>query len=201
MNIYFARHGETDWNIAKRIQGTTDIALNQTGLEQAKQLAKNLLGKKVNLYKIYSSKQIRAYETARIVGDFLDIPVEQIDGLEEMKLGVWEGHTWKEVEKLYPEEFQYWLNNRRYTRTPSGESYQDVLERVFHALDRIMNESDQENKEGKDILILSHGAVLLTLMALKKDVAFEVMTSVIEIENAKAIQFDRDDLIKIKRKL
>lgn len=55
-----------------------------------------------------------------------------------------------------------------------------------------MKESVQENKEEKDILILSHGAVLLTLLALQKDVAFKVMTSVIEIENAKAIEFDCD---------
>ena len=201
MKIYFARHGETDWNIARRIQGTTDIPLNQTGLEQAKRLAKNLSEKTVNLYKVYSSKQSRAYETAKIVGDFFDIPVETIDGLEEMNLGVWEGHTWKEVEEQYPEELQNWLNNRRYGHTPNGESYQDVLERLFHALDDILKESVQENKEEKDILILSHGAVLLTLLALQKDVAFEVMTSVIEIENAKAIEFDCDELMKIKRKL
>lgn len=151
MKIYFARHGETDWNIARRIQGTTDIPLNQTGLEQAKRLARNLSENKANLYKVYSSRQARAYETAKIVGDYLDVPVEKIDGLEEMNLGVWEGHTW--------------------------------------------------NEEEKDILILTHGAVLLTLLALEENVAFEVMTSVIEIENAKAIELDIDEIKKIKGKL
>ncbi len=201
MKIYFARHGETDWNIARRIQGTTDIPLNQTGLEQAKRLARNLSENKANLYKVYSSKQARAYETAKIVGDYFDVPVEKIDGLEEMNLGVWEGHTWKEVEEQYPEELQNWLNNRRYGRTPNGESYQDVLERLFHALDSILEESIHENEEEKDILILTHGAVLLTLLALEENVAFEVMTSVIEIENAKAIELDIDEIKKIKGKL
>ncbi|MGN0166620.1 MAG: hypothetical protein ACI4AB_01135 [Acetatifactor sp.] len=50
-------------------------------------------------------------------------------------------------------------------------------------------------------MILTHGAVLLTLLALKEDVAFEIMTSVIEIENAKAIELECDELKKIKGKL
>ena len=102
MKIYFARHGETDWNAAKRIQGTTDTELNDNGYEQASRLAEDLSAKQANLYKIYSSKQKRAYETAKVVGDHLGIPVVKMSGLEEMDLGVWEGHTWKEVEEQFP---------------------------------------------------------------------------------------------------
>ena len=201
MKIYFARHGETDWNAAKRIQGTTDTELNDNGYEQASRLAEDLSAKQANLYKIYSSKQKRAYETAKVVGNHFGIPVVKMSGLEEMNLGVWEGHTWKEVEEQFPAELKEWLTHRRYGKTPGGESYQDVLVRLFSALDRIIEESKVDNVEGKDILILSHGAVLLTLLALQKDVPFEIMTSVIEIENAKAIELDEEEITKIKKKL
>ena len=201
MKLYFARHGETDWNVAKKIQGTTDIELNENGYNQARQLAEDLSAKQADLYKIYSSKQKRAYETAKVVGDYFGVPVEKRDGLEEMNLDLWEGHTWKEVEEQFPVEFEDWFAHRRYHKAPGGEAYQDVLERLFSALDCIIAESKADNPQGKDILILSHGGVLLALMALQKDVPFEEMTSVIKIENAKTIELDAEEIVRIKGKL
>lgn len=201
MKLYFARHGETDWNVAKKIQGTTDIELNENGYNQARQLAEDLSAKQADLYKIYSSKQKRAYETAKVVGNHFGVPVEKRDGLEEVNLGLWEGHTWKEVEEQFPVEFEDWFAHRRYQKAPGGESYQDVLERLFSALDCIIAESKADNPQGKDILILSHGGVLLALLALQKDVPFEEMTSVIKIENAKTIELDAEEIVRIKGKL
>lgn len=68
-------------------------------------------------------------------------------------------------------------------------------------MDCIIAESKADNPQGKDILILSHGGVLLALMALQKDVPFEEMTSVIKIENAKTIELDAEEIVRIKGKL
>ena len=103
MNIYFARHGETDWNIAKRIQGTTDIPLNENGIRQAELLCDNLEKEKVHLGRIYSSYQKRALTTAEIVGARYHVPVKVMEGLEEMNLGLFEGHTWDEGDTLFSE--------------------------------------------------------------------------------------------------
>lgn len=69
MNFYFTRHGETEWNVKKKIQGTTDIPLDEKGIQQAKRLAETLLEKQrdgeLHLDRVYTSPQLRAAETAR----------------------------------------------------------------------------------------------------------------------------------------
>lgn len=84
MSVLLARHGETDWNVAKRVQGTTDIPLNENGIKQAGFLCENLEKENVNLRRIYSSRQRRALTTAEIVGSKYHISVKVIPGLEEM---------------------------------------------------------------------------------------------------------------------
>lgn len=69
MKIYFARHGQTDWNIQRKVQGTTDIPLNENGIRQAQELCKNLEDRKISFEKIYTSYQTRAVKTAQIVSD------------------------------------------------------------------------------------------------------------------------------------
>ena len=62
MKIYFARHGQTDWNIQRKVQGTTDIPLNENGIRQAQELCKNLEYRKISFEKIYTSYQARNYD-------------------------------------------------------------------------------------------------------------------------------------------
>lgn len=201
MKIYFARHGETDWNAAGKIQGTTDIPLNAHGMEQAQSLADDLAEKHADLFKIYSSRQSRAFTTAQVVGARFGAPVECIDGLEEMNLGVWEGHTWPEIREAYPDEMRHWNEDRRYRRAPGGECYQDVLERLFRALDRIMEESRRENTGGRDVLVLSHGAVLFSFFALKTGDTFDVSKAKIHVRNAVALEIDAEELPEVKNLL
>lgn len=201
MSIYFARHGETDWNIAKRVQGTTDIPLNENGMKQADLLFENLAKEKVKLCQIYSSYQRRALTTAEIVGVRCNVPVKVIRGLEEMNLGLFEGHTWEEIGMLYSDEHSEWQSNKRYNKAPSGESYQDVLDRVFSALDQIIEEAKADLDSGKDILILTHGAVLMSLLTLKNELDFNTSYMFIEIKNAKAIKFELSELQKIREKM
>lgn len=137
MKIYFARHGQTDWNVQKKLQGTTDIPLNATGVEQAEQLTQTLVDKGIKLKKVYCSNLGRARQTAQAVCSRYGIECETLDGLQEMCFGIFEGHTWSEIRTLFPEALEKWKACKRYTAVPEGESYQQVLERVFRALDRI----------------------------------------------------------------
>lgn len=201
MSILLARHGETDWNIAKRVQGTTDIPLNENGKKQARLLYESLEKEKIKLCRVYSSRQERALETARIVSSGYQIPVEVIPGLEEMNYGLFEGHTWEEIEILYPDEFMKWQSDKRYNKTPGGESYQDLLERLFSALGQIMKETKEDIDSGRYVLVLTHGAVIMSLLTLRDGLDFRTSYMFIDIENAKAIKFERNDLLEAQQKL
>lgn len=199
MSILLARHGETDWNIANKVQGTTDIPLNENGKRQAEVLCQNLRKDNIELEKICSSYQKRALETAEIVGDEYQVPVQVVRGLEEMNLGLFEGHTWEDILMLYPQENAKWYADKRYGKTPGGESYQDLLERFFVAYDQIVK--DTEDPTGQDILIITHGAVIMSLLTLQRDLDFKTSYEVIRVDNAKAIRMEIADMEALKQKL
>ncbi|BBF42449.1 phosphoglycerate mutase family [Lachnospiraceae bacterium KM106-2] len=187
MKLYFVRHGETDWNVQLRIQGSTDTCLNENGIRQANELGQKLKDENLKVSKIYSSKQKRAFVTAETVGSYLDLPVEPLEGLEEMNLGLWEGISWVEVEKNYPKEFKLFYENRRYTKTPKGESYQDVLERLFVALKAII-------EQGEDAIVVTHSALLYALFSYIHNTPFEEMRDHYHFANAQIYPVDASSL-------
>ncbi len=87
--FYYLRHGQTDWNLADQAQGQTDIPLNQTGVQQAWAAVPALLTCPVT--KIYASPLRRAWQTAQIMQQALNLPLEAIDDLQEANWGVMEG--------------------------------------------------------------------------------------------------------------
>ena len=202
MKVYLARHGETDWNVAGRIQGTTDIELNEKGRSQATLLAKRLKEQQVNIGRIYCSKLARAHETAMTVGNAFGVDVRPVEGVEEMRFGKWEGLTWKDIEEQYPTECaEFHSANRRYVHAPEGENYQELMERAVAALEAILEDARDVSETGKDILVISHGATILSLITLRDDIPFDLMLAKTKVENAKAIEFMDSDVTVLKSKL
>lgn len=157
MKLYLIRHGQTDWNLAGRIQGVHDIPLNETGLRQAEMAAKGMESRKVAA--VYCSNLQRAAQTAAAVAKRQNVPVHAVDGLEEMNFGLWEGCTWKEIEEQYPNEKRAMDANPMEVRAPEGESYLDVMKRSVEALKKIAS----ENKE--DVAVVTHGGVIASIVA------------------------------------
>lgn len=117
--LYLARHGETDWNAAGRWQGHTDIPLNAKGRAQAAAAADALQG--VGLSGIVSSDLSRAYETARIVGERLGLPIAYVDtDLRERAFGPFEGLTREECVRLHPEAWRAWIEEHRPPKGAEG---------------------------------------------------------------------------------
>ena len=193
MKLLFVRHGETDWNVENRIQGGTDTELNETGMEQARQLGQKLAEQKLMIANIYSSKLKRAHKTAQIVGELIGVDVESIDGLEEMNLGQWEGMRWREVKESYSEEYEEWYHNRRYQQTPNGESYQELLERVIPALEYIIQ------KEENTVLVVTHSANIVTLLAAIHQTPFDQMFQEYKIGNADVVEIDSTEVLKLRK--
>lgn len=186
MKIYLVRHGETDWNIENKIQGQVDTELNAKGRQQAEELAWKLAQGDYQIGGIYTSAKKRACETARIIGDKLGMaPVIQ-QGLEEINFGKWEGYRWKEVRELFPEEYQVWRNNRRCKVPPGGESYQQLLDRLLPAL------ADIVKKERTNVLVVTHSAVIMTLLSYLYKTPFEDMAKNYKTGNAGIVELNGD---------
>ncbi|WP_238917871.1 alpha-ribazole phosphatase [Clostridium sp. YIM B02555] len=191
MKLLLIRHGETEWNIKGKIQGSCDIELNATGIRQAEELSSKMLENKYNFSKIYSSKQKRASKTAEILSKATNVEYAVIEGLEEMNLGVWEGLSWAEVKEKYPTEYEEWYINRRYTKTPKGESYEDMLKRVFAAIKNIIKENCE------DVVIVTHSAVIMSIQCFLTNTPFDEMTK-FKTENTSITEVDSDLLLQLQ---
>jgi probable phosphoglycerate mutase len=146
--ILLARHGETDWNSERRWQGHADRPLNETGREQARELAEALAGREIDA--VYSSDLLRAHETARIVAERLGLPVEVDASLREVDVGDWSGRVHTEIEGVDPEGFERWRAGGKGWN--GGESYEEMGERVVAAVVRIA-----EAHPGQTLLVVTHG--------------------------------------------
>jgi probable phosphoglycerate mutase len=164
LQIYLARHGETDWNAERRLQGGTDTALNARGREQAAQLQDRLKG--IHLDRVYSSTLTRSRDTAEIARG--EAPLKSLAGLGERKIGKFEG---KQLDKrIDPETAQEYL---RRSRDPDdeldgGESLNQFYARVHATLDSILN----EHRSGT-ILIVGHAITNQMILRVIFDLTLE----------------------------
>ena len=179
MILYFVRHGETDWNVKKKIQGKTDVPLNENGKQQAKELADMLVERK----KEGTLQVVRAYTAIA-----LDIPCIAADGLREMDMGDWEGRSWDDIIEENATEYRDWDAHRRYVHTPHGECYDEVLGRALDTLGMIME------RETEDVLIVTHSAVLMALRCYIAGLPFEEMVARYKTKNAELIEIFADDV-------
>lgn len=188
MKLYFVRHGETDWNVSKRIQGKTDVPLNENGLLQAKMLAERLADKQrdgeLHVVHAYTSPHIRAAKTARTVAEALGIPCTTLEDLREMDFGEWEGLNWPAVMEKYGDVFVSWDTKRRYTHVPGGESYNEVLGRTVAAMKQILS------RETEDVLVVSHSAILMSLRCYMAELPFEQMVKNFKTKNTEVVEIE-----------
>jgi probable phosphoglycerate mutase len=150
--LLLARHGETDWNAAGRLQGHTDRPLNDRGRRQAKELADRLAREGADA--VYTSDLARAKETAEIVGERLGLPVVVDADLREKNWGTWEGLTGDE--RVHVEY--------------AGESTEEHRERVLRAIRRIV-----ERHPGGRVVVVTHGGSLRRVQAALNGVAEPVI--------------------------
>lgn len=155
--VWLARHGESDWNAAKRFQGRSDRPLTPLGRQQAKALASELASSS-SLSVIYTSPLRRALETAAVVGEQVGLEPVPDDDLREVDVGSWAGLSRAEVEARYPDAFERWLDGGE--GWDDGESYAEMSARVLAALVRISG-----SHPGDELLVVSHGGPIRAIQA------------------------------------
>lgn len=145
MEILLTRHGQTDWNVLKKVQGKADIELNDTVIKQAEETKKLLENEEIDL--IISSPLKRAAQTAKIIGEERNIPIIYDEEISERDFGEFEG--------MHKDTFdfdQFWTySDLKYEK---AESVVDFFDRIYSFLDRI-----KEQYPNKKILVVAHGGV------------------------------------------
>lgn len=151
--IIAVRHGETDWNVATRIQGQLDIALNDAGRRQARRLALALASEALDA--IYTSDLARAHDTARAVASEAGLALRTDNGLRERGFGVFEGLTFGEVERRFPEQARRWRQRDASFGPAGGETLQAFYDRVVARASTLA-----AAHRGQHIALVAHGGVL-----------------------------------------
>jgi 2,3-bisphosphoglycerate-dependent phosphoglycerate mutase len=168
--IIAVRHGETAWNVATRIQGHTDIGLNDTGRWQAQRLALVLAGEAIA--RIYTSDLSRAQDTAHAIaaaGASLGArAVHQHTGLRERGFGIFEGQTHAQIAAQWPEENTRWKHREPHFAPPGGETPMQLHERVSRTLHELAQPHQDEQ-----IVLVTHGGVLDMLYRLATNQAVD----------------------------
>jgi probable phosphoglycerate mutase len=146
--LYLVRHGETDWNLAHRIQGSTDIPLNERGREQARTTG-NLLARR-EWDAIFTSPLARAAETARIIAGETGLgSAHLLDAVVERNYGSAEGLTDREIEARFPGD----------TPVPGRETRDEVVARVLPALMAIA-----DGHPDQAVIVVTHGGVIRSVL-------------------------------------
>ncbi|MFM9918039.1 histidine phosphatase family protein [Lacisediminihabitans sp. H27-G8] len=156
--IYLVRHGETDWNRARRIQGSTDIPLNDTGRAQAARSGRLLARRSWD--GIASSPLSRAFETGAIIANEVGIAADEIevlDDLVERRYGDAEGLDDRELAQLFPGD----------SPVPGRERREDVAARVIPALVALAERYERDRSDGSPdarLIVTTHGGVIRTVL-------------------------------------
>ncbi|GAB2282570.1 hypothetical protein Dimus_017110 [Dionaea muscipula] len=192
--IILVRHGETAWNVLRKIQGQLDVELNDIGRQQAVAVA-DRLSREANVSAIYSSDLKRALETAEIIASKCGgLQVIRDQNLRERHLGDLQGHVYQphELIKLNPAAYQAFVSHKTDQEIPGGgESIDQLYQRCTSSLQRI-----GENHRGERVIVVSHGGVIGSLFrraAPKGRTRGKVLNTSVSI-----IQLSKEDIWSIK---
>ncbi|MFT4008137.1 MAG: histidine phosphatase family protein [Lacrimispora sp.] len=169
LKIYLMRHGETEWNRKKKIQGQADIPLNESGESAARGAARGMRGIPFDL--VYTSPLERARKTAQIVVAGREIPIVEDDRLMEISYGKGEGQSLYLIQMLpFLRLHRYFANPCVYVPPRGGETYEQLRERCRDFL-----EKEICPLEGMldHVLVTAHGALIREMICIINNIPRE----------------------------
>lgn len=165
MRLYMVRHGETIWNAQKKLQGTSDIALGQAGIDLAILTGKGMAD--IPFTRVYTSPLKRACHTAQLIIDENNsnahVEIVKEPRIREMAFGIYEGHCYSQAGWDMPDENfrNFFTNSGAYQKPEGGESFEEVILRAGNFIDEMAGESYMNNE---NILVASHGAMIKAMV-------------------------------------
>ncbi|UNK20736.1 histidine phosphatase family protein [Paenibacillus sp. N3/727] len=157
--LYLTRHGQTEWNLVRKMQGHMDSPLTQLGVQQAQWLGERL--STVPFDAIYCSSSPRAITTAGIISGHRFSEIVKLDSLKEINMGLWEGQHIEQITQDSPTPFHQFFNEPHlYQPMGQGESYSELMKRALPAIQDILT-----NHNGQQVLIVTHRITLKAIMS------------------------------------
>ncbi len=155
--LLLVRHGDTELNSAERYWGSSDVRLGEAGIKQAERLRYRLADEKIDA--VYASDLSRARLTAEIIASEHNLEVITCAELREIDFGEFEGLTFDEVNRLYPETAKLWAERNPGLEFPGGEKLADFDKRISQFISRLEEHSAEET-----VLVVAHCGTLRVLL-------------------------------------
>ena len=157
LNLHLIRHGQTDWNEERRVQGQSDSRLTQLGEEQAIELGQRIQMVEFNM--VFCSSSLRTRQTAANLFTDSRVEIEYLDNLREIFLGPWEGSLYDEIEQREPDSFRHFWEEPHLFDVEGAESFYELQNRAVAAVEKIADLHLEQQ-----IAVVSHGALIKTIL-------------------------------------
>ncbi len=188
--IFLCRHGQSEYNAKRIIQGHIDTDLTPKGIVQARLTGERL--KNENIERIFSSDLRRAYKTAVVIGDILGIPVEVDTRIREMHFGEWEGRAYEQIFTYNLEHWQNWLKNPVACPLPSQEDIEEFKKRIASFWEYLL--SIKEN----NILVVGHGGSIQGIICHASGLGMEHLWGMMHTNTGLSLLEVNDKKVNIK---
>ena len=193
--VIFVRHGQSECNLEHRFAGQIDAKLTDLGRTQAENVVKALQAYPIT--RIYASPLSRAIDTARPTAKALGLEIIPEPGILEISAGEWEGLTFDEIEKRYPEEFDHLKGDRSLLQLPGGESMRNLYDRVLACVDRLVKEN-----RGECLALFGHAMPLRSMLCYWQNIPFSEIGNIPSGPNASitVVEYDDDGRFRLVKK-
>lgn len=177
-HFYFARHGQTVWNVENKICGRTDSELTEYGHQQAVETGKKFLDEGIQADEILYSPLVRAAETAKHISEIMGIPAREELRLIEQNFGKWEGTSPRNAADFQKEKEQFASHHG------NGESTLQLAQRIYNLLDDIKAESDE-----KTYILVAHNGIARVVQSYFNEMTNEEYAA-FGIKNCDIVRYD-----------
>ena len=161
MRFHIVRHGQTHWNVQRRIQGQLDSELDESGIAQAIERGRDFAD--MPLEAVYSSSSVRTRQTVEnLLGSRKD-PVVYLDEFREVCWGIWQGEMWSDIEAAHPEMVEAYHKALPHFSVEGAETPEETQARGVAALEALIAKHVKA-AEDANILIVSHGAIMKKML-------------------------------------
>lgn len=154
--LHLIRHGQTDWNRDKRVQGHAESELTELGRQQAAGLATVLRGEPITA--VHCSSSVRTRQTGEILFRDSGLSLSPCDRLREIHLGPWEGLLQAEVRETWPDQFDYFWQRPDRFNLEGAETFEQVQQRAMQRIQELLTLPDRH------IAVVSHGVWIKSVL-------------------------------------